>query len=85
MVLPVTHRLQASPLLAMSGYRPLLFLIGAGLALVMGSVLLRKRRGACSAEGLRSLGSAWLNAGILAFAIIYGVGRFVVAGVIERL
>lgn len=73
-------------LLAMGRYRPLLFVIGGLVALALAGVLLRRRRPVCKSEvAFRSLRSSWISAAMVAFTITYGVGRFVIAGLIERL
>jgi len=72
-------------LIAMRGYRPALFVLGALLALSIGGLALRRRRASCpTPESFRILRSTWISAGLLAFAVTYGVGRFIVAALIER-
>lgn len=73
-------------LLAMADYRPHVFVAGAVIALGIGAWLLARRRRTCPTEAeYRSLRSRWLDAGLIAFAVTYGVGRFVVSALIGRL
>ncbi len=72
-------------LLAMGRYRPHLFVVGGLVALAIAGLLIRRRRAACSVTEYRALRSRWLDVALIAFAVTYGVGRFVVTGLIERL
>jgi hypothetical protein len=73
-------------LLAMADYRPHVFVLGAIVAFAVAAVLLARRRAACPTEAeRRTLRSRWLDAGILAFAITYALGRFLVPRAIELL
>lgn len=73
-------------LLAMAGYRLHAFAVGAVAAFAVAAWLLARRRRACPTDAAyRSLRSRWLDAGIIAFAVTYAVGRFVVSNLIERL
>jgi len=73
-------------LLAMADYRPHVFVIGAIVAFAVAAVLFARRRAACPTEAeRRTLRSRWLDAGILAFAITYALGRFLVPRAIELL
>ncbi|MGH2685771.1 MAG: hypothetical protein ACRDJP_09940 [Actinomycetota bacterium] len=73
-------------LLAMGRYRPLLFVIGGLVSLAIAAVLVHRRRATC-ATGLeyRRLRGNWLTTALVAFALTYGLGRLVVAPLIERL
>ena len=73
-------------LLAMARFRPLLLLIGALVAFAVALVLVGRRRASCPSEdAFRRLRTRWFDLALIAFAITYGVGRFVVARLIERL
>ncbi|MEX0833506.1 MAG: hypothetical protein WD276_06500 [Actinomycetota bacterium] len=73
-------------LLAMGGYRPLLFAVGGFAAAAAVLAQVRKRRASCeSRAAYRSLRSAWLTAAIVSFALTYAGGRFVLAPLIEAL
>jgi hypothetical protein len=71
-------------LLAMGGYRFQAFLVGGAIALATGGWLLLRRRRACpTGQAYRSLRSRWLDVGLVAFALTYGLGRFVLPRIIE--
>jgi cytochrome c biogenesis protein CcdA len=73
-------------LVAMGGYRPHVFVLGAMVAFVAAAISFASRRRACPTEAeRRSLRARWLDAGILAFAITYALGRFLVPRAIELL
>lgn len=73
-------------LLAMTAYRFQAFAVGAVVALaVVGWLLVRRRRSCPTDAEYRRLRSRWLDAGIIAFAVTYAVGRVVVSNLIERL
>lgn len=73
-------------LLAMGRYRPLLFLIGGLVAAGIVAVMLARRRPSCRTPlEFTLLRSAWISATLAAFALTYGVGRFVITPLIERL
>jgi cytochrome c biogenesis protein CcdA len=73
-------------LLSMGRYRPILFAIGAVVAFAVARLLLRRQRDSCSTKReYRTLRSRWLDVAMLAFAVTYAVGRFVVPRLIERL
>ena len=75
-----------SILLAMADYRPHVFAIGAVVAFAAAAWLLARRRWSCPTNAAyRSLRSRWLDVGIIAFAVTYAFGRFVVSNLIERL
>jgi LytS/YehU family sensor histidine kinase len=74
-------------LLSMGRYRPLLFVVGGIVAFAIAAVLLRRSRRTCRipAKEARSLRARWIDVTLIAFALTYGIGRFVVASVIRRL
>jgi hypothetical protein len=73
-------------LLAMGGYRLQAFLVGGAIALALGGWLLLGRRRACPTEGaFRSMRSRWIDVGLVAFAVTYALGRFVLPRIIERI
>lgn len=73
-------------LLAMADHRLEAFVVGAAAAFAVAALLLARRRRACPTDAAyRSLRSRWLDAGIIAFAVTYAVGRFVLSNLIERL
>jgi hypothetical protein len=73
-------------LLAMADYRPQVFVIGAIVAFTAAAVLFARRRRSCPTDAARrTLRSRWLDAGILAFAVTYALGRFLVPRLIELL
>jgi hypothetical protein len=73
-------------LVAIGAYRPHLFVVGGLVALAIAGVLLRRRRGSCATPAAyRALRSRWLDVALIAFAATYAFGRFVVAGIVERL
>ena len=64
-------------LLAMGDYRPHVFALGAAVALAAGAILFARRRRACPTDAeRRALRSRWIDAGIVAFAVTYALGRF---------
>jgi hypothetical protein len=64
----------------MGRYRQLLFAVGAVVAFAIALVLLRRRRRACPNLGdFQRLRSRWLDVALIAFAITYGAGRFVLS------
>ena len=68
-----------SLLLAMRDYRPLVFVVGAMVGFVIGAVLFARRRRSCPTPAeARALRSRWLDLGVIAFAVTYAVGRFLV-------
>jgi hypothetical protein len=75
-----------SLLLAMRDYRPLVFAVGAAVAFGLGAVLFARRRRSCPTPAeARALRSRWLDLGVIAFAVTYAVGRFVVPRLIDLL
>jgi cytochrome c biogenesis protein CcdA len=73
-------------LLAMGSYRPHVFALGAAVAFAAAAIVFARRRRACPTEAeRRALRSRWIDAGIVAFAVTYAVGRFFVPRVIELL
>lgn len=71
-------------LLAMGDYRPHVFVLGAAVAFVVAAALFARRRRACRTDvERRSLRSRWLDAGLVAFALTYGLGRFLVPRLID--
>jgi hypothetical protein len=71
-------------LLAMGDYRPHVFALGAIVALAVAAALFVRRRRTCPTDAeRRALRSRWLDAGILAFALTYAMGRFLVPRLIE--
>jgi hypothetical protein len=75
-----------SLLLGLGRYRPITFALGALIAAAAIWLALRRRRRSCpTPESFRALRSRWLDAAIVAFAITYAVGRFVLPPIIERL
>jgi hypothetical protein len=75
-----------SILLAMRDRRPLLFAIGALAAVGVGALLFARRRRSCpTSADAKATRSRWIDVGIVAFAVTYAVGRFVLPRIIERL
>ncbi len=73
-------------LLAMADYRPHVFVLGAVVAFVVAAFLFARRRRSCPTDAeRRTLRSRWIDAGILAFAVTYALGRFIVPRLIEVL
>lgn len=74
-------------LLAMGRYRPLLFVVGGIVALVTAVLLLRRETRVCEipATDQPKLRSRWIDATLIAFALTYAFGRFIVASAIELL
>jgi len=73
-------------LLAMGRYRPLLFVIGGLISLAIAAALVRRKRASCpTSQDYRRLRGDWITAALVAFALTYGFGRFVVAPLVERL
>jgi hypothetical protein len=72
-------------LLGLSRYRTVTFALGALLAAGALLVQLRHRRAACPTDREFSLlRSRWVDVAVVAFALTYAVGRFVVPRIIER-
>lgn len=73
-------------LIAMGRYRPVLFVIGGLVSLAIAAALVRRRRASCATgREYRGLRGDWFTAALVAFALTYGFGRFVVAPLVERL
>jgi hypothetical protein len=69
----------------MGGYRVQAFLLGGLVALGAGAWLVKRRRAVCETEGgYHALRSRWLDLGLLAFALTYALGRFLLPRLIER-
>jgi Na+/phosphate symporter len=67
-------------------YRPLLFVIGWLISLAIAAALVRRRRASCATSRVyRRLRGDWITGALVAFALTYGLGRFVVAPLFERL
>ena len=73
-----------SSLLAMADYRPHVFALGALMAFGIGAALFVRRRRACPTDAeRRALRARWVDAAILAFALTYVLGRFLVPRLID--
>ncbi len=71
-------------LLAMGDYRPHVFALGAAAAFAIGAVPFVRRRGACPTDAeRRRMRSRWVDAAIVAFALTYALGRFLVPRAID--
>ncbi len=72
--------------LSIGGYRPLLFAVGALIAFGVAAVLFARRRRSCPTDAdRRALRSRWVDVALIAFALTYALGRFVIPRVIALL
>jgi len=73
-------------LIAVERYRPVLFVIGGIISLAIAAALARRRRASCAtSHEYRRLRGDWITGALVAFALTYGLGRFVVAPLVERI
>jgi hypothetical protein len=73
-------------LIAWGRLRPLLFVVGAGVALTVTGLVLGRRRQSCrSPREFRDLRADWITGALAAFAVTYALGWLVIPRLIERL